>query len=60
MPDDPKPDLLGVPAEDWIAVLEAFRRSRARGMHWSRGEVARALHRLDRAVGKRGEGDRRG
>jgi hypothetical protein len=33
-------------------VVGAFRRSRARGMYWHRGEVARALHRLDAAIPK--------
>lgn len=30
-------------------VLNAFRRSLARGMSWNRGEVARALHRLNKS-----------
>lgn len=45
---------LGADPGLWIAVLSAFRRSRARGMRWGRGDVARALHVLDRAAGPDG------
>jgi hypothetical protein len=48
---------LGARLADWHAVLDAFRKSLASGFTWSRGDVARALHRLDRQARTGGDGN---